>query len=843
MGNQSAAKQNNSLKLLIVDDDQSSLDLVGESLSGLGFDLLRARDATEAFNLIQMNSARLALVVSDFNMPGETGFDLRKKMLPDLVDIPFVIVSGFVSREEALRAIDLKISAFLEKPFQIKALKELIKKESDSRVTTLREEDELLAGFLEEARTLLDEMESIVLTFDGRAAEPDAINRLFACAHTIKGTSGYFKPDTTNRFTHKFEDFIVKFRGTGVAIDPVSSQTMLGAIDVIRQLLDCLENYRKPPELKELIEIFNYVVPTTTAEAAPAQPNVAVKQEPKVDELKVSVALLNSFMERSGELTVLRNMVNKTLRLIEQDHAQDPNVAILSTLLNEMHKTNAIMQDEMSDLRKVSIRHIVKPLSRTVHDLSAQLKKKMKLEVKGEDLRVDHSVADVLSKCLIHIVRNSADHGLEGPDDRLGKGKPAVGTITLSAEQSNDMYKVTVADDGRGINYERVVKKAIENGLATADEISRMPRSQVLNFIFAPGFSTATVVTDVSGRGVGTDMVKRSVEEIGGHIVIESETDRGSSFTLHLPVPKSVMIVNSLLVQTNQNTYAIPQSSVRRVLRIEASDKRLQLIQDERFFAHDDGLLPLIRLTDVLQLPLAESSQTESPAITKIVWVETKAGELGVEVDEILDVEDTVVKKVAHWIDALQVYAGATFLADGRAGLVLDVEGIARKAAASSAVPTRTKKREELEQLEKTEQQAERLSLLTFDVGTKTNYAVEQAELFRLEEISTEELQFVGQTTVVLYRGSTMRLLTIDGQNPVRDSRANWPIVVVKIEDTLIGFVVNKIGGFAELLKTDQSRSQYGSIVIVENRAVTLVNLTEIATRVTQASESLSQSA
>ncbi|RYZ69597.1 MAG: hypothetical protein EOP05_14605, partial [Proteobacteria bacterium] len=518
--------------------------------------------------------------------------------------------------------------------------------------TSLREDEELLTGFLEEGRALLEEMESIVLGFEDNPGDSEAINRLFACAHTVKGTSGYFKPDTTNRFTHKFEDFIVKFRGSGLSVDATSAGIMLTAIDTIRGLLLSLEEYRQPEPLEHLIKIFSVeaVAPPAAGASAgvPAASKTEHKAEAKVDELKVSVALLNSFMERSGELTVLRNMVNKTLRLIETSHVQDPNVAALSVLLGEMHKTNAMMQEQMAELRKVTLRNVVKPLSRTVHDLSTQLKKKIKLEIRGEELRVDHKVADVLAKCLVHIVRNSADHGLELPAERVEQGKNPVGTIVISAEQNGENYLISISDDGRGVNYERVVQKVIENGLATQAELDRMPRSQVLEFIFMPGFSTAAAVTDVSGRGVGTDMVKKSVEEIGGHIRIISETGKGSEFSLHIPVPKSVMIVNSLLVSANEYTFAIPQSAVRRVVRIEATDSRIQKIRDKRFFCESNVLLPLVTLTEVLELrPGTENSYQDH---VQIVWVETKFGELGIEVDAILDVEDTVVKKVANWI-------------------------------------------------------------------------------------------------------------------------------------------------------------------------------------------------
>ena len=617
MDQPSSPYNSKTLKVLIVDDDQSAIDVVRDGISNSGFEILTAYNVKEALILIEKHASRIALVISDFNMPGGSGFDLRQSMLPAMIEIPFIILSGVVTTEIALQAIDLKISQFLTKPFRIQLLRDTVKKESDLRVNALKEDEELRTGFVEESRALLDEMEEICLNFESSGTEAEAINRLFACAHTIKGTSGYFSPNTTTKFTHTFEDFIVKFRSSGMAVDKASAGVMLRAVDITRELLTDLENFGGPRDLDSLIRIFDATLISSTA-STEANENTqttggASKVEAKSDELKVSAALLDSFMERSGELTVLRNMVNKTLRLVELKYGTDANVAILTELLAEMHKTNAHMQDQISDLRKVTFRNVTKPLTRSVRDLASQLKKKIKVEITGDDLRIDHSVADVLNKCLIHVVRNSADHGLEKPEDRLANGKVALGAIYVVAEQANDFYTITVMDDGRGIDLERVKKKVVENGLLTADELARLKPEQVYEYIFAPGFSTAAVVTDVSGRGVGTDMVKKSVEAIGGKITVNSEWGHGSTFTLTIPVPKSALIVSSLLVQAGGQVFAIPQTVVRRVLSFDGDqDPRIQRIKDQAFLSDEGHLIPLLPLADILGLKAVHESNPAS---------------------------------------------------------------------------------------------------------------------------------------------------------------------------------------------------------------------------------------
>lgn len=800
------------LKILLVDDDLALLDLVSTAVESLGYDSVTATSSSDAIAILKENASRIALIVSDYQMPNATGFDLRRSMLPDYVDVPFIILSGVVTTEIALEAIDLKISAFLQKPFRIEQLKEAINKEAAARANAIREEDELLEVFVQESRDLADEMESITLHFEDGNHDPELINRLFACAHTIKGSSGYFKPATLNKFTHKFEDYIAKYRASTLPSSSVS--VCLKAIDIIRELLNALESFKTPPPLESLIALFSDQPVVTPADAGDAHASGgSPKTETKKEELKVSAALVDDFIECGGELTVLRNMVNKNLRLVQSSHPEDPSVHALTMLLNEMYKINLHMQEQMSELRKVSVRHLVKPLSRTVRDLSTQLKKKIRFDVEGDDLMIEHSIADVLSKCLIHIVRNSADHGLEGPEDRQAAGKDAIGVINLRFARKSDNYVVSIIDDGRGINFDRVVAKSIENGLSTADEIARMPRSQVLKFIFEPGFSTAAVITDVSGRGVGTDMVKKSVEAAGGAIEIESENGRGSRFDLILPVPKSVMILNSLLVQAGSQTIAIPQSAIRRVTSLEPDDPRVQRVGSRVFFCEGELILPIVSLSDVF----GESNT----ALGSLVWVEGKHGALTLSVDAIFEIEDTVVKKVANWFHGLNLFLGATFLADGRPGLVLDVEGLLKRVGLDekSAAKVPTDRYDE----------AAAASLLLFDAGGPEQFAVEQSELFRLEECSVTDVQSVGRTNVLLYRERAMRLLDFDraGFNKTRET---WPLLVVEMDSNLYGIVVTSIQGFTS---AQQSSIETSSMLTVDGKTFTLVRLRQwIASRI-----------
>lgn len=824
-------------KIVVVDDDPVLVELVSAAVEKLGFEALAASSAEEALLHLQTHFNRTALVVADYQMPVATGFDLRRMMLPQMIDVPFIILSGHVTTTLALDALNLKISNLLPKPFRLEALREIISKECQARVTSLREDEELIGVFVDESRVLLEEMESIALAMEDGARDLDQLNRFFACTHTIKGSSGYFKPTTLNQFTHRFEDYISHFRTPGAPIAPGSVSVILKAIDIIRELLNSLATFQPPQALDELLKLFEVKVENVEiGDSSPAA--LQTKVDTKRDELKVSASLVDDFIECGGELTVLRNMVNKNLRLVEINHPDDASVSTLSMLLNEMYKINIQMQEQMAELRKVSVRNLVKPLARTVRDLASQLKKKIRFEVEGEDLAIEHSVADVLSKCLIHIIRNSADHGLETPVQRIAANKTEVGSIRLSFTKTPESYLISISDDGRGIDSERVMQKAIEQKLATASEIASMSPSRILNFIFEPGFSTAAVVSDVSGRGVGTDMVKKSVEGASGSIEIWSQPGQGSRFDIRLPIPKSVLILNSLLVEADQQIFAIPQTSIRRVALIEdLTDARIQGIGANRVLCTDGLILPLVRLSYLLRDSRIESSS--SPALTEavseaasetstkrpIVWVEGKAGAVALEVDTIFDVEDTVVKKVAPWFQRLNLFLGATFLADGRPGLVLDIDGVlSRLGEVEKSVPSPSPG---FARETESSQAPRELNVLVFRSGSV--YATAQSQLFRLEEFTVESLQTIGDQHALLYRGKAMPVLNFENLVWDPTKRTNWPLIVIERGENLYGIVVESILGFSKWTSFDSSTEDSfpanGSISTLDEHATTYVNI------------------
>ena len=831
----------NKFKVLCVDDELDILDILTTNLSALGFETLRAANIADAMTILSVDHARTVLVISDFKFEQGTGFDLRAKMMEKHANIPFVICSGFISREAALEAINLKVSNFIEKPIDLKSLSELVKKESEVRISAIKEEDELLAGFTVDAENLIEEIEGHLLALESNPGEIDLINRVFACAHTIKGTSGFFRPDYVHRFTHKYEDYISKLKKN---IELVSSDTisaLLSGLDIIKRLVAALKvRSDEVFDIEELSQIFvdagKPPGPQQKDDAKSDTKKAGVEAvENKGTELRVSVTVLDEFMERSGELTVLRNMINKVVRVIEKENPANKNIATLTELLGEMHKTNGLMQDKVTDLRKLPLKQVFRPLNRTIRDLGSSLKKKIDLKFSGDDIRVDHSLADVLSKCLIHMVRNSADHGIETEERRKQLGKSETGTILLEAEEVGDDIIVRVKDDGRGVNPNIVKEKALQKGLKTKAELDKMSVPEIQMLIFEPGFSTAQQVTDISGRGVGTDMVLKCVTGIGGNIKIVSEVDKGTEFHLRLPTPKSVLIISSLMVRCGNEIYGIAQDAIDRIIHVNEEEfhTKIKKINGASYVESDWGLLPCVHLNSILTGENIGNPKGVKAHTCSLVVAWSKLGHFCIEVDDILDIEDTVVKSTRATSVEDSILSGATFLGDGNVGLLLGVDGIAKRL--NMKVKKQANHEQDKSSNSKVKSQTEDFMLLV-ESDLPGYFGIHQNQIYRLEEFSPSNIQFSGRLPMVLYRDQPMPLLSlmnlIEKNSKDLDLTLVTSTLVVRLKNHFYGICVKKIIDLVKLEDGDLSNRldrKNGDLprVIVGERTVALLNILE----------------
>ena len=796
-------ENNKSYSILCIDDERDLLDLLADEIQRTGFAPLVAGHAEEALSILNKNYHNVALIICDVNMPEINGFDLRRKILESdhFKPIPFIICSAHVSREEALRAVELKISGFLDKPFTSEAFASTIAEQTKDRVIALKEEEELRTGFVLDSEPMLEEMEGLLLDLDEEQNPEQSVNRIFAIAHTIKGASGFFYPRTLHEYTHKYEDFLSRYKNGAEAIPKEAVSVLLQGLDTLKVLINAFKQRTDGDvPLNSLIKIFDVDFGPTKTAGTGTQPQSDAQPARKNNEVRVSIELLNDFMELSGEITVIRNMLNKLVRTIEKNLPGNRDIALLSDLLEEMHRVNSFMQNKILELRKVPLKSVYRPLQRAVRDLANSLGKDVNFVAQGEEILIDTALAEVLNSSLIHMIRNSLDHGIEAPDTRTQAGKPAQGKLTIESRIADEDLVIEITDDGAGIDPSRIRKKLLEKALFPPEKVETMTDDVLRGMIFESGFSTAAAVTNVSGRGVGMDMVKKSIQKAGGKIAIRSAVGNGTSFLITIPLPKSVTIISSLLVKAGSNTYAIPQDRVRRLVQLEESTRHehLRKLQGADAVLVDGKIIPLVNLQALLRGATDADLYQSHEGELQIAIVAAGETEFGLLLEQVLDMEDIVVKKLERFVQGDNVFSGATFLGDGRVGLILDIDSLAaRVGIVSTALGVGSQSAHDFSE---TKAAASGTDYLSFALGPNRLYSLPLDSVWRVETLSGESVQRTGTQPVMIYRDRLMPLffLNHDLQQvapPQISKESAWPAVIIRQNDCDCALVVERING------------------------------------------------
>ena len=837
------------LKILCVDDEVGILDLYDLAIRKAGYTPILCNNPKDAVTEFSSNIDNIVLVLSDFKMPQMTGFELRKALLPDGLQIPFVIVSSLVTKEMALAALDLKISAFFDKPIDADGITAIIDKEGKARLELIRETQALTATFIDEATNILEEMDPVLLAIDKDRSNQESLNLVFRGAHTIKGSSGILSTDIVTRYVHKYEDIISGVKKGQIPFSDPVYEVLLKGFDRIKLLIAAVASKEiRTIKLEDILPELAYsegpskLQSTKSAEQSAPKAPPAV-QKPK-DSISVPINMLDELSGYSGEITVIRNMVNKLVKGLERRYAGNKDVQSLGELLDEMHKINSTIQTRITDLRKVPLSGILKSIPRIIRDLTRDLGKFIKLEIEGDSLRVDNSLANVCSNSLVHLVRNSADHGVESPADRLAAGKSEGGSVRIKCVEHRDEVVISISDDGRGIDPAKIRAKALEKQLFSEAQLNNMTEQQTLGIIFASGFSTAAKVTDVSGRGVGMDMVRSSVEAVGGQIQIESKPGAGSTFNLRLPIPKSVLIINSLLVEAAGRSFAVPQDAIVRVIRIEASqfNGMVQSVASSLVLRCNDQLFPLVELAEILKLKtVATQAAPSNAAVVEVLILKAENTEYALRIDGISDSEEIVVKRIPAYLNPKGVFGGATFMGDGTVGLIIDVNGISDLAGLKNMAQTSDRHKEK-EVDQHNEQKAFERNYLLFHLDSTALYGIPLEQVFRLEEIDFKKIQRSGAERVVIYRDGIMPLFSVEKLLKLSPSLAvsaapkeRIPTIVAKGKDGFFGLEVSTLvdiaGSDNEVSDTIRDRKGVVGNTFIRNHNVTILDLPTVLGR------------
>ncbi len=492
--------------------------------------------------------------------------------------------------------------------------------------------------------------------------------------------------------------------------------------------------------------------------------------------LRVSVDVLENLMTLVSEMVLTRNQLLQLVRHDGESQFKAP--------LQRLSHITSELQEGVMKTRMQPIGNAWGKLPRLIRDLGVELHKKIELKMLGADTELDRQVLELIKDPLTHMVRNSADHGIEAPADRRRAGKPEHGTVTLNAFHEGGHIIIRIEDDGKGLDADRIGSKAVAQGLCTADELAAMSRSQVLNLVFKAGVSTAEKVTSVSGRGVGMDVVKTNIEKIGGSVELSSEPGRGSKFTIKIPL--TLAIVAALIVEAGGERFAIPQIGVVELVRAGAnSEHRIEIIDDAPILRLRDRLLPLVKLTELLGLPAPETGFDQAYVIVSQVG-NTR---FGLVVDKVFDTEEIVVKPVAPILRLVSCFSGNTILGDGSVVMIIDLNNLTDDLA-SAAIDGGAAAVDAVVDREST-------SLLLFRAGDRTPRAVPLGRVTRLEEIDLAQVEYSCGRAVMQYRDELMPLTDIEG-SVMLPEQGRKPVLVFTDSGHNLGLVVDEIVDIAD---------------------------------------------
>ncbi len=596
--------------------------------------------------------------------------------------------------------------------------------------------------------------------------------------------------------------------------------------------------------------------PAAVSDEAAEKRNTAIHIE---DSLRVHVTLLNHLLNLASEMVLGRNQL---LRAMELHRKSIPGI---DPILQNIDHITTDLQETIMQTRMQPVANVFNRFPRIIRDLSKKLGKEIDLQLEGVDVELDKTIIEALGDPLTHLVRNAADHGLEPAKERQAAGKPATGLIILKAYHESGYVNIDVMDDGKGVDLDSVKRKAVEKGLLKSVDQDDYGEQQILQFLFHPGFSTSNRVTDLSGRGVGMDVVKTNIEKLGGSVEIFTQAGKGTTFRLLLPL--TLAIIPSLIVQVEDQKFALPQVNLQEIVRIKPGDpsKRIEYIHNAEVLRLRGRLLPIVHLADVLGLKrtymdpvtgerrderrktlydqrrASVEIQDQEPAnrrrnytnILRILVLKIGSRRFGMAIDVIHGSEEILVKTLPRFMKDSRCYSGVTIMGDGKAAMILDPEGIVQKAQLRFIEGTESKNEDNLEQL--AESMREQQNLLLFRSSGPELLGLDLSLVSRVEEIQPDQIEKIGSKEYIKYRSSSLRILRAEDFLPlqkIQQSPQRYYVIIPKLIRKPMGILVTEIIDTVQtVIRLDQetitAKGLFGSFVF-NNRIILLLNLYEL---------------
>jgi len=558
------------------------------------------------------------------------------------------------------------------------------------------EDQELLESFLAESTELLEKIDDDLVTLEQSPSDIELLNRIFRAIHSVKGSASFLEFELLVKVTHSTEDALNQLRRGEITLNPLLMDVILESVDLVKMLINDIkgaEIKERPVEItiNRLVAVLTeshgavreetvgetVVLPETpqtyilapfpteeTAPLRPVAPRTNSEELTDKSSVRIDVKKVDDLMNQVGELVLERNRMIQ----LTKDYQNETNLAVfgeeLAKLTKKMNLVTSELQMQVLKIRLIPVGNVFKKFPRIVRNLARDLGKQVDLQICGEETELDRSVVDEISDPLIHLLRNAMDHGLETTCERVAAGKSPTGTIVLAAHHEGNRIIISIRDDGRGIDSDRVAAKALEKGLLTPDQLACMSRQEIFDLIFLPGFSTKEQASDLSGRGVGMDVVRTNIQKLHGIIEIKSEAGEGSEFILTLPL--TLAIIQSLLVEVERETYSIPLSVVLETLRVKEED--FHTIGGRKVLKLRDSVLPLLSLDEVFNVK-REDNRRDFCYVVVVGFAEKR---IGLVVSQLLGQQEVAIKSLGNYLGNIPGIAGSTIMGDGRVALIVD---------------------------------------------------------------------------------------------------------------------------------------------------------------------------
>lgn len=722
--------------------------------------------------------------------------------------------------------------------------------------------DDLLSEFVVESLENLSRLDLELVELENDPENMDILNSIFRTMHTIKGTCGFIGLARLEKLAHASENVLVRLRDKKLQINEEIISAILQSVDGVKYIINTLSETSKEPDggddalIQRLESVLTAKQPESESKndfqeassedfeklfeqespidlTLPENHHIAEEKTPdpqkeitevpeeKVKEahlqniqqnqtqtIRVNINTLENLIDLIGELVLTRNQLMQ-VALTEENSA-------LSLPLYRLNYVTSELQEQVMKTRMQPIGNAWLKLPRIVRDASNELNKKIELELSGAETELDRQVIELIKDPLTHMIRNAMDHGIESPEERLHLGKPDKGVIAMKAYHAGGHIIIEISDDGRGLSVDKIKKKAIENGFVGMQEAESLTDSQIFSFIFKSGLSTAERVSNISGRGVGMDVVRTNIEKIGGNIDIRSKPLKGSTFVIKIPLTLS--IVSALVAEVGEYRFAIPQLNVLELVNTSGSaSNKIEYINGHPVLRLRNKLLTLVHMEDLLGLKSIKSKNY-------VIVLQVGTTSFGIVVDKVFNTQEIVVKPVSSLIRHLSIFAGNTILGDGSVIMILDPNHIANTLSNIHLSDEDVQKEGERKE---GQEAVDSETFLLFKADGAAPKAVPLSTITRLEKIRLTDVEYTNNAPCIQYRDRLMALYFLGGNSQGTNQVEQKPVLVFSNQKHIFGLVVDEILDIVEGnmdFKLSSENDQVLGVNVLKGKAVEVIN-------------------